>query len=66
MSRCSLIIDDRKLPIFKKHLDDAKIEFKTEPFAPGILLLKIPSKTAAEIWKILKDADDEANRCKLN
>lgn len=61
MITAGIAIDDWKLPIFEKHLNEANIAFKINPgVSPGTLLLTVKCLSHRELEKPVMAANKEA------
>ena len=58
-----LVLDDWKLPIFKKHLDTAGYEYEEPiPFTSGTSLLEIPYLQVELLRLVLENAQRECSK----
>lgn len=63
MKKAGITLDDWKLPIFKRHLEQAGYVFENRGlFAPGTLLLRIDTTNLEALGEVLKNANAEAER----
>lgn len=61
MATNRIVVEKHKLPIFKKHLDDACYEYSQHPgIAKGTLLLEIEAKNINALHVVLIRATREA------
>jgi len=63
MKTAGTVIDDWKLPIFKKHLDAAGYKYDAPvPFTDGTLILKVHYECVHELQPIIEAAQRECAR----
>ncbi len=54
-----IVIDAHKLPVFKKHLDDAGFKYTEHPGPTGIIVLKVQCKFFGPLSKVVQAANKE-------
>ena len=61
MKTAGIVLDDWKIHIFKKHLDEHKFKYKqfSGPMK-GCITLKVETKTITELQPVIQAANDEA------
>lgn len=65
MKTAGVVIDDWKLPIFKKHLDSAKRTYTEHPgVTADTLTLKVQYKWVADLQPIIEAANKECANAK--
>lgn len=57
-----VVIDDWKLPIFKRHLDAAGYKYTQHPFTENTLTLKVTCEWVHKLQPIIKAANDECRK----
>ncbi|MGV0961868.1 MAG: hypothetical protein ACOYB1_18740 [Limnohabitans sp.] len=61
MSNAEVLIDDWKLPVFKKHLDNAGYAYTEHPgLVKGTLTLKVKYEWVSELKPIIEAANKES------
>jgi hypothetical protein len=64
--RAGIAIDEWKLPIFKRYLSGAEFEYtQTGGLAPGTLMLYVETLDLNRLARVVKAANAEAARSKL-
>lgn len=67
MQKAGIMLDDWKLSIFKKHLDDAGFEYEQSPgITEDTLLLTVETDDLYALSVIVKKANDKAAKSKMN
>lgn len=62
----AVAIDDWKLEVFKKHLDDAGYRYEQLPgLTAGTIILKVSYDRIKDLAPVVKAANDEARRSKM-
>lgn len=65
MKKAGVVIDDWKLPIFKRHLDMAGFAYTEHPgITEGTLTLRVEYKWVGELKPIIKAANTECANAK--
>jgi hypothetical protein len=63
--KAATVIDDWKLPIFKKHLDAAGYKYEDPlPFTDGTLVLKVHYEWVSELQPLIEAAQRECAKFK--
>lgn len=63
--KAAVVLDDWKLPIFKKHLDAAGYKYEESgPFTDGTLTLKVHFEWVHELQPIIEAAQRECAKVK--
>jgi len=67
MMKAGVVIDNWKLSIFKKHLDDAKYSYEEHPgVTKDTLLLQVKTKQIATLKPVIEKANTECAKWKRN
>ena len=65
METAGVVIDDWKLPVFKRHLDGAGFAFTAQPgITDGTLTLRVPYEWVATLKPIIEAANTECANAK--
>lgn len=63
MNTAGVVIDDWKLPVFKKHLDTAGYSYTEHPgITKGTLTLKVKYEWVADLKQIIEAANEECRK----
>lgn len=63
MKTAAVVIDDYKLPVFKKHLDTANYKYTKGPgLTEGTLILSVEYDWAAKLKPIIEAANKECRK----
>jgi hypothetical protein len=60
MKTAGIVIDEWKLPIFKRHLKQAGYAFKNAGAMAGSLVLRVDTKNLVALAEVVKAANEEA------
>ncbi len=61
--KAGIVVDDWKLPIFKRHLESSGYTFENAGmFVPGSLMLRVHTTNLVALCEVLKAASTEAAR----
>ena len=67
MKKAGIMLDDWKLPIFEKALDEAGFEYEQSPgITEYTLLLTVETDDLHALSEVVKKTNDEAARSKMN
>ncbi len=67
MQKAGIILDDWKLPIFEKALDDAGFEYEQSPgITEGTLLITVETDDLHALGLVVQKTNDEAAKSKMN
>ena len=67
MKKAVIVLDDWKLPIFKKTLESEGYKYSKHPgLSKGTLILKVETDNLAKLAGIVKGMNGEAARSRMN
>ncbi len=65
MIRAAIALDNYKLPVFQKHLEEAKFTYEvTEGITPGTLTMFVETENVNILRMVVENANTEASKMK--